>query len=70
MVVGPSLEEFKPDLAIDKWLNSTCHGKGGISMDTRCVQRLSVVTDDVYQFLQLLSLTKSYLCKKWGKQIC
>ncbi|XP_061174866.1 zinc finger protein 862-like [Saccostrea echinata] len=28
MVEGPSLAEFKPDLAIEKWLNSTSDGKG------------------------------------------
>ena len=56
MVEGPSVAEFKPDLAIDKWLNSASEGKGRHINGHKVCQKKpvdynihSVFTDDVYE---------------------
>ena len=53
MVKDPSLAEFKPDLAIDKWLHWTCDGKGRhikvCPMTVKLVNSSTdACTDDVY----------------------
>lgn len=45
MVEGPSLSEFKPDLAIEKWLNSTADGKARHIHGHKIVSRNAVVDE-------------------------